>query len=611
MRDPADRPEAAAAIPGAEQTTGKIASPESPEAPPSEAPSRASPSGAVPLGGACSPLGWLLTTRGQHLGALLAYVAASILLFGIPVVAHPTGAFVGWGTDPPSFMWHLSWWPHALGQGVNPLYTHDVWAPTGFNLTHATGIPGPALVMTPLTLVFGAIVAYNVLALLAPALAAWTAYLLCRHLTGSFWPSLVGGYLFGFSMYVLGQMLGHLNLSLVFLVPVAALLVVKRSAREITALRFVTLLTLTLVAEFLISLEVFMTLSLFGALTLGLALLIFRGERRRGVGRAAIEALAAYAIMAVVVSPYLISFLRDSNHAPIYEFYPSVYVTDLANFVVPTALSRIGGDAFSGVSQRFTGDISEQAAYFGLPLLAMVVLFAVKRRPFRSTWVVVGAFALACLASLGPRLHIAGSDTIVMPWKLALSIPLVKYALPARFLMFAWLAAAVMAAWWLASERARWRWLLATVAVVALLPNTSGPFWHTTLQNPPFFADGLYRRVLPPGTNTLVVPYGSNGDSMLWQAETGFAFRMPGGNVGVRPPPEFGQWPITDALYSGQIQPGSKQQLRRFIAAKDVGAIVVVDGTPGPWGQLFSTVDGSPQHLGGVTVYQVPRPAGP
>jgi hypothetical protein len=64
--------------------------------------------------------------------------------------------------------------------------------------------------------------------LAAPALAAWTAYLLCRHLVGSFLPALSGGFFFGFSPYLINEFgQGHPNLSLVFLVPLAAYLVVR------------------------------------------------------------------------------------------------------------------------------------------------------------------------------------------------------------------------------------------------------------------------------------------------------------------------------------------------------------------------------------------------
>ena len=82
-----------------------------------------------------------------------------------------------------------------------------------------TGAPGPSLLVSPLTLAAGPVVSYNLLALLACPLAAWSAFLLCRHVTGRFAPSLLGGYLFGFSTYMLGHVGIHVNLELVFPVP--------------------------------------------------------------------------------------------------------------------------------------------------------------------------------------------------------------------------------------------------------------------------------------------------------------------------------------------------------------------------------------------------------
>jgi len=99
--------------------------------------------------------------------------------------------------------------PHRLymGPGVVALLPappsksvlpHVVFAPAGYNLAWATGIPGPSLLAYPITRWFGPVVAYNVLWLLAPASAAGAAFLLCRHITGRFWPALLGGYVFGF-----------------------------------------------------------------------------------------------------------------------------------------------------------------------------------------------------------------------------------------------------------------------------------------------------------------------------------------------------------------------------------------------------------------------------
>jgi hypothetical protein len=73
-------------------------------------------------------------------------------------------------------------------------------------------VPGLALLFAPLTLIAGPIASYNVAAILMPALAAWTAFLLCRYLTHAVWPSLVAGYLFGFSLFALHHALdGHLS----------------------------------------------------------------------------------------------------------------------------------------------------------------------------------------------------------------------------------------------------------------------------------------------------------------------------------------------------------------------------------------------------------------
>jgi hypothetical protein len=97
----------------------------------------------------------------------------------------------------------------------------------GVNLAWTTSVPGLAFPFAPLTLVFGPVVAYNVAAVLMPALDAWTAFLLCRYLTRSWWPSLLGGYVFGFSGYLVAQEETNLHLTAVFLLPVAALLVVR------------------------------------------------------------------------------------------------------------------------------------------------------------------------------------------------------------------------------------------------------------------------------------------------------------------------------------------------------------------------------------------------
>jgi hypothetical protein len=124
---------------------------------------------------------------------LLGYAAISFLYFGVRLLPHPGRLILGTGTDPEIFVWSVAWWPHAILHGDNPFVSHAIWAPDGINLAWTTSVPAIAVAVAPVTLLFGPVAGYNVAALLLPALAAWAAFLLCRHVTRAFWPSLAGG----------------------------------------------------------------------------------------------------------------------------------------------------------------------------------------------------------------------------------------------------------------------------------------------------------------------------------------------------------------------------------------------------------------------------------
>ena len=80
------------------------------------------------------------------------------------------------------------------------------------------------------------------------------------------------------------------------------------------------------------------------------------------------------------------------------------------------------------------------------------------------------------------------------------------------------------------------RWALGLAIVPFMLPNLSASFWATPAEIPSFFTNGLYRQYLAPGETVMVLPYGYLGEGMLWQAATGFYFRMAGADVSSVPP---------------------------------------------------------------------------
>jgi len=540
------------------------------------------------------------------------YAAISFAFFAPPLLGDLSHTYIGLSArkvasgyaDPSAQIWFLDWWPHALRHGLNPFVAHLVWAPGSFNMARATSIPGASLLMTPLTALWGPVVAYNLLMLAAPALAGWTAFLLCRQVTDRFWPSVLGGYLFGFSAYELAQMTAHLNLSLVFPVPLAVLLVVLRLQGKLGPLAFAAALGGVLVLLFSFSPEVFLTTTLFGGIALLLAMWFGRA-RRRDVVALAPWVLAAYVVAGAMVSPYL--FYLFKSPLPVRAGWPATHSTDLLNLFLPTRTTLIGHDVFSARTSAFTAGLAEEGAYLG-PLLLIVAWFGATQWRTVAGRVLLASAGIVVLLSLGPTLHVGGSESVPLPWTLATQAGLLQAALPSRFMLFAWLAVAIMAALWLAARGRRpWmRWAIAALCAIVLLPNLAAPLWRASDRAPAFFRDGSAARYLSLRTNTLVIPFGGRGLSMIWHTESGLSFPIVGGYVNRETAPWYLRWRVVRTFLNGRIVPDYARALRAFLIGERVGAIVVADHTAGPWGRLFGSLGVRPIHVGGVTLYRAP-----
>src|SRR3954451_20839378 len=168
--------------------------------------------------------------------ALLAYLGVSFVYYGWHLVAHPGRPLIGasGSADPQKFVWWFEWWPYALLDGANPFVSHAVFAPTGINLAWTTSVPPLALALSPVTLLFGPTVSYNLAAVVLPAISALAAFLLFRRLVDSAWAAFVGGYLYGFSSYMVAHQLGgHLNLTSTVVPPLVALVMLRFCRGEV------------------------------------------------------------------------------------------------------------------------------------------------------------------------------------------------------------------------------------------------------------------------------------------------------------------------------------------------------------------------------------------
>ncbi|HEY4897852.1 MAG TPA: hypothetical protein VII01_17415, partial [Solirubrobacteraceae bacterium] len=92
-------------------------------------------------------------------------------------------------------------------------------APQGANLLNSTSILLPALLFWPLTTLGTPMLSYNVLATLAIAGSAWAAYFAMLRLSPHRSSAWIGGALFGFGGYMVGQTAAHANLLVVIFPP--------------------------------------------------------------------------------------------------------------------------------------------------------------------------------------------------------------------------------------------------------------------------------------------------------------------------------------------------------------------------------------------------------
>jgi hypothetical protein len=538
------------------------------------------------------------------LAALGLYLLASILLFGLPLIGHSGEVMGNNPSDSRLFTWALSWWPHAIGHGIDPLTTDRIFAPDGYHLMWTSSVPGVALVLWPVTALFGAATTYNVAMVLAPALGAWTAFLLCRHLTRRPVPSLLGGWLFGFSSYMLGTLDGgHLHVALVFLLPLAALLALRHAEGTTRTRTYVLLLALLLIAQFSISTEITLTLALMGGGLLVAAWIVLPAWRPR-LTETIKWTIVAGVIAGVILSPLLLSTLASGVRPPVAA---ETAVIDFLNPLFPTELTWAGHSTFAQVASHYTGDPHTRGGYLGIALIVLVWLWASTqwRERRREGLLLLGFGLVAMVFAFGPGLKVMGIETVLMPWYPFEHLPLTRYVLAYRFMAYVTLAIGVAAALWLSRERSlnrtRASWALALLAVVITLPSAGAAVFHHTQTVPAFFTSGSYKQYIKPTDRVFALPYGPYGSSMAWQEAADFDFALVGGYA--EPPPESYELPVIQNLgRAGTFAASDAQALRDFLKAKGATVVVVDAADPGVGLAVLNALGAKGTSTGGVLV---------
>lgn len=550
----------------------------------------------------------LLKTAERHHGwlALTIYLALA-LVWDRTTLAH-LGSVCPCGLpgDPAQYTWAFVWFPHALFHGLSLLHTTAMWAPEGINLAGATAVPFLAFVAAPVTYIWGPIVAYNLITILAPVAAAGSVYLLCRHITRSPWAALLAGAFFGFGTYEIAQLEGHLHLTVIFCVPLAALTVIQILDGSISRRRFGIQLCAILLAQFLISLEVFFTMTVLGAVALVLAWAFGEHELRGRLRAALVPLVAAYAVTLALMSWYIVALASATAYA---RNKGLIFPTDLLSMITPMPYTWLGGTHFASVSARFPAGKGEDNLFVGLPMLLVLLGYLAARWHRRlARW--LAAFTLLTLLwILGTRLWVDGHGTIWLPYALVARLPGFDQVLQGRVAVYFALICAAVLALWLADARGATRWLWGLLVVACVLPNIVNPSAGSigTWDNPAFFSQGLYKHYLSRGENVLPIRWGALSESPMWQAETHMYFNLASGYF-ITTLPHGWVGPLTRDLWRDTPDVGRDAlRVRGLVRAKHVSDILVQDDELQAWSPVLTAAGLHPgPDVGGVTLFRVP-----
>ena len=179
--------------------------------------------------------------------------------------------------------------------------------------------------------------------------------------------------------------------------------------------------------------------------------------------------------------------------------------------------------------------------------------------------------------------------------------------IPIRLAVYMFLIAAVILAMWLAQPRAGgWgvaKWAVAAVSIAFLIPNVGGGIWRGKEVNPSFFTTHEYRRVLTRGESVLILPFGQLDNSMLWQADTDFWFRLAGGYINPVYPADYEHDPLFPALFR-KAKPDPRA-LRSFLVRRHIGAVIVDPAMPQRWPGALAALGLKRSSLGGIWFYRL------
>jgi len=529
---------------------------------------------------------------------VLAYLALGLAAHWPVLPGDPSRIFYPCDCgDVAQTVWFLAWVPHALLSGHNPFFTDAMNYPVGVNLAQNTATPLLGLLATPLTETLGPVASANFWMVLAMPLSATSAFVVLRHWRVGMPAAALGGLLYGFSPYLVGQGIAHLDLTFVPLPPLIVLVVVEMARSPRHPLRLGALLGALVTAQFLVSPEILTTVVIFCgvAVTAAAVRMLVRDPAtlaRRIRPMAKGLAFGVLVAAACLVYPVIFELAGPHHFIGPVQGANNPYRADLLDFVVPSPSQWLAPAGLRAWGVRLTALTGiEDGAYLGVPVLVLAAWLGWRSRSSPRSQLALGVGALAAILSLGPHLQVDGHATgVPLPFFLLQHLPVVANILPIRMSFETDAAVAAVIAfgvddcWRRAGSWARRRtngrmprhavgaWAL-TVAVLAVVAVTLAPAWPDA--SAPTSTPTVLSRIslTPQDPVALTYPFVVFLDDqpLAWQATTGFRFNLVGGYALVP-----GRNGTVDALPA----PLAPRDVEAFLGTEEIGHPYLLPAAP-------------------------------
>jgi hypothetical protein len=350
----------------------------------------------------------------------LAFFLCAALIMTWPLASDMSHSVVGSRGDNIYYIWLIGWFQKAIFQlHVNPLVVTLLNYPAGWPLAYTEITFANIVIALPFSLVWGPVLAYNMVLLISFVLSGWFMFLWVDEITKNRLAGLVAGTVFAFAPYRMAHLNGHLPLMgtqwlVLFFFGLYMLLY-----RKDWEWRYILITGLGFGLASLSSMYYLYMTIIITIVALAAFLIV---ERRSALNvvlwkKLLATCLTTAPLLVAAIYPYLsIASQGNANHRPFEGV--DLWSASIANFLLPAPTHFLWGQLF--MSGAYTPVWVEFYLYLGAVSLLLVVIALWPEKEnrgetFRKRIWMIAIILSSIVLAMGTTLHWNNDPVVVNP----------------------------------------------------------------------------------------------------------------------------------------------------------------------------------------------------